>query len=153
MSRPAKITVRPARADDHPAWLGLWRGYCAALGGAVPESVTEGVWQRILAADPATGCLLACPGDGEPVGLANYVLHPNTWSLQTLCYLEDLFVAPAARRSGAGRALIDGLVALGRQHNWRRVYWHTHEDNARARRLYDRFAPPTDYVRYDIELL
>jgi RimJ/RimL family protein N-acetyltransferase len=55
-------------------------------------------------------------------------------------------------KSGAGRALIEGIVALGRRHGWRRVYWHTHEDNHRARTLYDRLAPRTDYVRYDIDL-
>lgn len=72
--------------------------------------------------------------------------------MRTVCYLEDLFVAPEARGSGAGRALIEGLAALGREHGWRRVYWHTHEDNYRARTLYDRVVPRTDYIRYDIDL-
>jgi len=57
----------------------------------------------------------------------------------------------AARGEGAGRALIEALVTLGREHGWRRVYWHTHENNERARTLYDRLAKRTDYVRYDIE--
>jgi GNAT superfamily N-acetyltransferase len=107
----------------------LWRGYCAALGSAVPDTVTDGVWHRILTPDEPVGCLLACRPEGEPVGLANYVLHPNTWSLQMICYLEDLFVAAEARGSGAGRALIDSLVALGKERGWRRVYWHTQEKN------------------------
>jgi GNAT superfamily N-acetyltransferase len=75
-----------------------------------------------------------------------------TEGVQPVCYLEDLFVAPEARSSGAGRALIEGIVAVGRRHGWRRVYWHTHENNHRARTLYDRLAPRTDYVRYDIDL-
>ena len=57
----------------------------------------------------------------------------------------------AARGEGAGRALIEALVTLGREHGWRRVYWHTHENNEHARTLYDRLAKRTDYVRYDIE--
>ena len=48
--------------------------------------------------------------------------------------------------------VIEGLTLLGKQPGWRRVYWHTHEDNYRARILYDRLAPRTDYVRYDIDL-
>jgi GNAT superfamily N-acetyltransferase len=76
---------------------------------------------------------------------------PRAWSLRPVCYLEDLFVATAARGEGAGRALIEALVTLGREHGWRRVYWHAHENNERARTLYDRLAKRTDYVRYDIE--
>lgn len=149
---PSQLIVRPAQPDDYHAWLALWRGYCAALGGDIPDLVTEGVWRRILASGETIWCLLACQHAGRPIGLANYVLHPHTWSLQTVCYLEDLFVAPDDRGSGAGEALINGLVALGRQHGWRRVYWHTHDDNHRARSLYSRLVPRTDYVRYDIEI-
>ena len=148
----APLFIRPAHADDTQAWLALWREYCAALGGAVSDDVTAGVWHRILAPDEPIWCLLACATGGKTVGLANYVLHPHTWSPRLVCYLEDLFVVPAARGSGAGRALIEGLVTLGKQHGWRRVYWHTHQDNYPARALYDRFVPRTDYVRYDIEL-
>jgi GNAT superfamily N-acetyltransferase len=95
---------------------------------------------------------VACRDANKPIGLANYLLHPNTWSLQSVCYLEDLFVAPDDRGSGAGEALINGLVALGRQHGWQRVYWHTRDTNYRARSLYDRMVPRTDHVRYDIEI-
>jgi GNAT superfamily N-acetyltransferase len=112
----------------------------------------KGVWRRILAPEEPVGCLLACRGEGNPVGLANYVLHLHTWSLQPVCYLEDLFVSPEARVSGTGRALIESLVALAKGHGWRRVYWHTHERNYRARMLYDRVVARTDYVRYDVEL-
>jgi GNAT superfamily N-acetyltransferase len=152
ISSSARLVIRPAQADDYSAWLALWRSYCAALDGAVPDAVTEGVWRRILTPDEPLGCLLACRSEGEPVGLANYVLHPNTWSLQTICYLEDLFVAAEARGTGAARALIDSLVALGKERGWRRVYWHTREKNYRARTLYDRVVARTDYIRYDIDL-
>lgn len=146
------VVVRPVRPEDEGQWLVLWRGYCAALGERVPADVTEGVWRRIIASDQPVWCLIAHTAGGTPAGIANYVLHPHTWSMRTVCYLEDLFVAPEARGSGAGRALIEGLAALGREHGWRRVYWHTHEDNYRARTLYDRVVPRTDYIRYDIDL-
>ena len=144
--------IRPAAAADFEAWLTLWQGYCEALGGDVPDDVSRGVWQRILAADQPIWCLLACDDGGRPIGIAVYVLHLHTWSLKPVCYLEDLFVVPEARGSGAARALIEALVALGRQHGWRRVYWHTEEHNYRARALYDRIVPMTRKIRYDIEL-
>jgi GNAT superfamily N-acetyltransferase len=99
------------------AWFAL---YCAELGGVVPETIAEGIWQRILIPADLTGCLLAYRTVGDPVGFASYVLHPHTWSLQPVCYLEDLFIVPEARGNGAGRALIEALVALGRQKGWHR---------------------------------
>lgn len=146
------MIIRPAVASDFDVWFLLWRGYCEALGGDVPDEVSRGVWQRILAPDQPIWCLVACDERDKPVGIAVYVLHLHTWSLKTVCYLEDLFVAPEARGTGAARALIEELVALGRKHDWRRVYWHTEEHNYRARTLYDRIVPRTNKLRYDIDL-
>jgi GNAT superfamily N-acetyltransferase len=144
--------VRPARGDDFPHWLPLWRAYCASLDHAVSDEISEGVWSRILNPREPIWCIFVSTAGEESQGFANYVLHPHTWSLKPVCYLEDIFVAPQIRRRGAGRALIEKLVALGREEGWRRIYWHTHEGNARARALYDRIVERTDYVRYDIDL-
>jgi GNAT superfamily N-acetyltransferase len=86
------------------------------------------------------------------VGIANYVLHPFTWSDRPTCLLEDLYVAPDARRNGVGSQLIERLVERGRAEGWARVYWHTSEGNVTARRLYDRFCPADGFIRYTIPL-
>ena len=114
--------------------------------------VGYGVWSRILNPREPIWCIFVSNAGDEPQAFANYVLHPHTWSLKPVCYLEDIFVASQIRRRGAGRALIEKLVALAREEGWRRIYWHTHEDNHRARRLYDRIVERTDYIRYDIDL-
>jgi len=100
---PGPLTIRSAQPEDARQWLTLWRAYCAALGGAVSDTATNGLWERILVSDHPIGCLVARNFRMELVGLANYVLHPHTWSLQPVCYLEDLYVAPEARGHGAGR--------------------------------------------------
>ena len=151
-SMTEKWNVRPAEADDFSHWLTLWRAYCASLDHSISDEVSNGVWSRIMTPSEPIWCLLVSHANGEPQGFVNYVLHPHTWSLRTVCYLEDIFVAPQTRSRGAGRALIEKLVALGREEGWRRVYWHTHENNHRARALYDRLVERTDYVRYDIGL-
>jgi ribosomal protein S18 acetylase RimI-like enzyme len=69
-----------------------------------------------------------------------------------VCYLEDLWVEPSARRAGIARTLVDALVARGKEQDWRRLYRHTETDNVAARPLYDRIARATNYVRYDIAL-
>lgn len=149
---PPRVLVRPAQPHDKESWLALWRGYCAELDGAVSDEATDGLWHRILVPDAPVRCLIASAVGGEPLAFAHYVLHPHTFSLQTVCYLEDIFVTPSERGNGVGQALIERLIELGKQRGWRRVYWHTHEDNHNARALYDRIVHKTDYIRYDVDL-
>jgi len=68
------------------------------------------------------------------------------------CYLEDLFVDPAARGNGVGRALIEDLASLARAQGWKRLYWNTEITNAAARKLYDSFTPDDGHIRYRLTL-
>ena len=145
-------TIRPVMAKDRAAWLAMWAGYCAFYKATVPEDVTEGTWSRFFEKGSTVCCLIA-EEKGEPVGFATYVLHDYTWGLNPMCYLEDLFVAEAARGKDVGYKLISRLVEMAKEERWDRVYWHTQASNARARRLYDRFAPADDFVRYRIDTL
>ena len=143
----ADVEVRPVREDDERIWRELWDGYCAFYETVVPPDVTAETWRRLLEpGEPMAG--LVAEHAGEVVGFVNYVLHPSTWATAETCYLEDLFVTPAARGSGAGRALIQTVLGLARSRGWDKVYWHTRRDNARARALYDSFARADDFVRY-----
>jgi len=117
----------------------------------VPEETTAATWQRILDPRAPIHCIVATVA-AETVGFANYVLHPFTWSERPICLLEDLFVSERVRGRGVGNALIESLVHRGRRDGWARIYWHTREDNAAARRLYDRFAPADGFIRYTIPL-
>ena len=51
-------------------------------------------------------------------------LHPSTGTAGLNCYLEDLFVDPNDGK-GAECALIDDLLALGKEEGSSRLYWHT----------------------------
>ena len=116
-----------------------------------PTSRLGGTWRRIL--DPASPILgRLAERDGVVVGFSISVLHEGTWTLAPVCYLEDLFVDPAARGEGAGRVLLQDLVDLGRARGWSRLYWHTRADNLIARRLYDSFGSADDFVRYRLFL-
>lgn len=144
--------IRDPNATDEPQWRRLWAGYCDFYEASLADEITSATWRRML--DPASaihGRLAELGGDGV-CGFSLYVLHEATWTLGPVCYLEDLFVAPEARGAGIGRALIDDLFQLGRAHGWSRLYWHTRNDNATARRLYDAFCPADGFVRYRIPL-
>jgi len=69
--------------------------------------------------------------------------------MPTVCYLQDLFVAPDARGQGVAAALIEELAQRARAAGADRFHWLTNESNARARALYDRVAQYRGFIRYD----
>lgn len=151
MSTAAGLTIRDPVAADEAAWRALWKSYCAFYRAQVPADVTSTTWRRMLDPDaPVFGRL--AERDGRIVGFAVSLLHLGTWTAAPICYLEDLFVDPAARRGGIARALVEDLLALAARNGWARLYWHTESGNAAARRVYDRFAPADDFVRYRLFL-
>ena len=144
------IIVRPPQASDEFAWRRLWGAYLDFYSATVSAEATLLTWRRILdAAGPMFGRIAAL--EGAAVGFAICVMHESTWSVKPTCYLEDLFVDPRARGAGVGRALLDGLVALGGERGWNSLYWHTRADNVQARKLYDHYILADDFVRYRLE--
>ncbi|WP_395540029.1 GNAT family N-acetyltransferase [Neotabrizicola sp. sgz301269] len=143
--------IRWIAAGDKPAFLGLWRHYLDFYDVTLTPDVTEATWQRLLDPASALGGRVALR-EGRLAAFALHVNHASTWVTGDDCYLEDLFVDPALRGSGLGRALIDDLIALARARGWQRLYWHTAQDNARARRLYDSYVLSDDHIRYRIAL-
>lgn len=141
--------IRAASPSDETVWRQLWREYCDFYAASVPDEVTGRTWQRILDPDSAVMCIVA-EVDGQVRGFANCVVHENTWESQPVCYLEDLFVAASVRGQGVGHALIEWLRNAMRAEGWARLYWMTREDNAQARRLYDKFTQADGFVRYVI---
>ena len=145
------LVIRDPRPGDEAAWRLLWSGYIAFYEFEVSEAVTAATWQRLFM--PGSGMVgRLAEWDGAVAGFTVSVVHPGSWTLSPVCYLEDLFVDPKMRGHGLGRALIEDLVALARDRGWSRIYWHTRQGNATARLLYDRFAKADDFVRYRILL-
>jgi GNAT superfamily N-acetyltransferase len=145
------MMIRDAMPGDEAAWRGLWAQYLAFYEVTLTPEVTAATWARLM--DPASPVKMRLAlVEGEAVGFAIHLHHPSTWVLSEDCYLEDLFLAPAARGQGIGRALIDDLIALARARGWHRLYWHTDEENTTARKLYDTYVQTDGHVRYRMTL-
>ncbi len=146
------MIIRDAVATDQAAWLGLWQGFLDFYHEALSPQITAFTWTRLI--DPASPMKMRLAiVDDTPAGFAIYQHHPSTWVFGDDCYLEDLFVAPAARGQGIGRALIDDLFSLARAKGWQRVYWHTDEANLTAQALYDSIGPRDGHIRYRFSLI
>lgn len=141
------LTIRPLDVQDKDRWLALWAGYltfyeCPDLD----PKTTAHTWAMLTGPRDDVFGLVAEQG-GEVVGFVHGVVHANTWAAQPICYLEDLFVDPAKRGQGAGRALIEAVVHRAKSNDWAQVYWRTAETNP-ARKLYDQVADKIDFVTY-----
>ena len=145
------LVIRDPAQSDEADWRRLWAGYCSFYETNVPEAVTAATWKRMVTpGSPLFGRIAQMKE--EVAGFTISIIHEGSWTLHPICYLEDLFVASKARGHGIGRVLIQDLLALAKEHHWSRLYWHTREGNAPARRLYDEFAAADDFVRYRLTL-
>jgi ribosomal protein S18 acetylase RimI-like enzyme len=84
--------------------------------------------------------LLAAPEQDEPAAAVCQLRYGfNLWRAGMECVLEDLYVRPDTRRGGFGGALVEAALERARERNCRWIELDTHEDNAPALALYERF--------------
>lgn len=141
------IEIRPLRFDERAPWEPLWKGYQAFYEVVIPDETTDVTWARLH--DPAEPMYaLGAYVDRRLCGIAHYLLHRSCWTVGNYCYLQDLFVAEAARNLGIGRALIAAVEEHARRAGASRLYWLTHETNTSARALYDKLAERSGFIQY-----
>ncbi len=80
---------------------------------------------------------LALLDDGTPAGFTQLYPIFSSTTMQRAWLLNDLFVAPAARRAGVGRALLERAHAFARETNSKELMLQTAVDNFPAQRLYE----------------
>lgn len=143
------IPIRPVIADDRPDWERLFALYADFYHTTVAPKAREAVWTWIH--DPAEDFWSDLAfHDGRPVGLVQYQLMHRSLSGGKVVYLSDLFVDPATRGTGIGRALIDHVIGFARARGIPNVRWLTQEYNHAGRRLYDSYSPKSDFILYSI---
>jgi len=145
------LSIRPVTRVDYDQWLPLWDGYNAFYGRsgptALPTGITQLTWTRFFDAyEPIYA--LAAETNGQLVGLAHYLFHRSTITISPTCYLQDLFTSQPVRGKGVGKALIKGVYEEAKNTGSTRIYWHTHETNKTARRLYDQVAENAGFIVY-----
>jgi ribosomal protein S18 acetylase RimI-like enzyme len=144
------VTVRPVQDNEFFTWLDLYAGYGDFYERPMTDEKALLVWSWISDPGNELEAYFAVDEEGLPIGLAHVREFARPLDGSKGLYLDDLFVAPGARGSGAGSALLDALRAAAKDRGLSVVRWITAKDNATARRLYDRFAQKTSWVTYDL---
>ena len=117
------LSIRRARPDETALILSLIRELAEYEKLLHEVEATEAmIGEALFAANPRLFCEVA-EWNGEPAGFAVWFINFSTFSGRSGIYLEDLFVRPAQRGKGIGKAL---LVHLARQcvaNGWSRLQW------------------------------
>src|SRR5262245_12790789 len=125
--------------DDLPELLTLMRGYCDFYEVA-PSDENLLAMSRALIADPVREGLqlVARDASGRAIGFATIFWSWSTTRAARIGVMNDLFVAPGGRGSGAADALIAACVDRCRTHGAALLAWRTALDNHRAQAVYER---------------
>ena len=142
------MIIRPIEIKDRTEWNVLWRGYLDYYETELAAEMYELAFDRMLSGKDGEFHGMVAEKDGELIGLVHYLFHRHGWRVEPVIYLQDLYVNNAARGTGAGRALIEAVYKAADAAECPSVYWLTQDFNENGRRLYDRVASKTPFIKY-----
>jgi GNAT superfamily N-acetyltransferase len=136
------MNIRHAMLNDVPVILRFIRELAEYERAPNEVTATEELLRRHLfePADAGRPVAEALIGelDGEPRGFALYFTNFSTWMGRPGVYLEDLYVTPAARRRGLGRALLARVARIAVERGAGRLDWSVLNWNTPAIEFYRR---------------
>ena len=132
------MSIRPSRPADAPTIVALIRELAdfeqlSHLVEVTPEQLT----QHLFGPRPAAECVVVEQGE-TIVAFALFFHNFSTFLGQPGLYLEDLYVRPAHRGKGIGRALLVHLAGLARERGCGRFEWSVLDWNANAIAFYEK---------------
>lgn len=145
------ITVRPITPADRQAWHELFVAYLRFYETEANDASIALAWHRLMGETPEIHGLVALD-DGKLVGFTHFHFQLSTWATNSNCYLEDLFVSESARGKGVATALIEAVKAAAIANRCTELFWITKSSNSTARRLYDKVATLSEFIRYEVPL-
>src|SRR5437868_13136774 len=86
------------------------------------EATEADIHAALFGSSPRVFCEIA-QWNGEPAGFAFWFINFSTFSGRSGIYLEDLFVRPAHRGKGSGKALLAHLARQCVDNGWSRLQW------------------------------
>jgi GNAT superfamily N-acetyltransferase len=135
--------------EDKDHWRVLFNGYADFYGVPMDDAIADKVWGWLRDPDHVLEGLVVRDEGGNIVGLAHVRSCPRPLGGCEVGFLDDMYVSPGARGSGAADALFEGLRVLATERGWPTVRWVTQHFNERGRRFYDRYTDgPSEFIMY-----
>lgn len=139
------VSVRRARPRDAAAIARLGYGLNVNEGDPTEHFTIDAVRRDGFGDKPAFEVLVAEVG-GNVIGYALFHEAYETGYAARGLYLCDLYVAPAARGKGAGRALMAALARAAKSRGLIYLWWASRTDNAEANTFYRRLGAKSQTI-------
>jgi GNAT superfamily N-acetyltransferase len=135
---PTPFTVRAAELRDVDAIVGLIRELAEFEKLTHLVQVTTQTLRPHLFGDKPVAEALVAEAEGRVVAFALFFTNFSTFLAKPGLYLEDLYVQPAQRGSGIGKALLSRLGAIAVARGYGRFEWSVLDWNDNAIRFYEK---------------
>jgi GNAT superfamily N-acetyltransferase len=144
LERSGKLVIRRAKPKDAARVWELLQGL--AVYEKLEHRVTGSARQlaRHMAGPKKIVDIFVAEQDGKPIGYAMYYLIYSSFRTQPMMWLEDIFVAPDRRGTGAGRELIHAVAREAERLGCWRLSWAVLEWNEPAIGFYERLGATRD---------
>ena len=144
------LSIRPGELKDVPLIAELIRGLARYEKLEHEITMTEEKLMAHLFGERRYAETLIAEDGGQPVGFALFFHSFSTFLAQPGLYLEDLFVVPARRGAGIGRALLERLAQVAVDRGCGRLEWAVLDWNKDAIRFYERLGakPNSEWTVY-----
>lgn len=144
------FAIRAATPEDAATILGFITELAVyEKAGHEVEATEETIRASIFGEGSVTEAVIL-ERDGRPAGFAVWFYSYSTWQAKNGLYLEDLYVSPDYRGTGAGKMLLKHLAGIAVEKGCGRFEWSVLDWNEPAIRVYDAIGaePQSEWIRY-----
>ncbi|WP_138379129.1 GNAT family N-acetyltransferase [Luteithermobacter gelatinilyticus] len=139
------VEIRQLSFDQ---WAELYKGYAESYGVPLTEEQLYVVWDWLGGHETELRGIAAIR-EGEPVGIVHYRRFLRPLAGEVGIFLDDIYVAPEARRHGIGLVMLKAVEKIAEVQNCTVIRWITAEDRADAHAFYEQFGKRTRWVTYE----
>ena len=129
----------------------LYKGYAEFYKMPMNDDILDKVWSWIFDKEIKFYAIGIKSSEGELIGFMHFREMPSPLRGSFVGFLDDLYIHPDFRGSGAVQLLFKELKSIAKANNWPYVRWITASDNHRARKVYDKLSGVIDFVTYQMQ--
>ena len=146
------MKLEDLKQSDKDEWAKLYHGYAEFYEMQMNQDILDTVWSWIHSPDINFFSIGIKSSKNQLIGFMHFREMPSPLRGKLVGFLDDLFVHPDFRGSGAVQLLFKELKLQANKNNWPYVRWITATDNSRARKVYDQISKPIDFVTYQMPI-
>ena len=129
----------------------LYKGYAEFYKMPMNDDILDKVWSWIFDKEIKFYAIGIKSSEGELIGFMHFREMPSPLRGSLVGFLDDLYIHPDFRGSGAVQLLFKELKSIAKENNWPYIRWITASDNYRARKVYDKLSGVIDFVTYQMQ--